>query len=141
MSRAQESGHDNLASSTKKQGFGSSSFGDGKGQVFGQALCGPDPDGSACGDYIGIASQEIISKCNKADVDIWYDYCQISYSYSNFSSTMTYFGKYHDSNNREKNVSNPNEMNTILKKLMIGLISEATSVPSMFAGGESKLSS
>ncbi|XP_048132920.1 cysteine-rich receptor-like protein kinase 10 [Rhodamnia argentea] len=131
----------NLASSTAKTGYSSSSAGDGNGQVFGQALCRPDVGGSACGDCIRIASQEIMSKCNKTDADIWYDYCQISYSYSNFSSAMTYLGKYPVSNNQEKNVSNPDEMNTVLKKLMDRLRSEATSASSVFAAGRSKLSS
>lgn len=130
-----------LASSTAKTGFSSSSAGDGTGQVFVQALCRHDVNRSACGDCIRNASQEIVSRCNKTDADIWYEYCQVSYSYSDFSSALTYLGKYPDSNNRTKNVSNPKEMNTVLIKLMDRLKSEATWASSMFAAGRSKLSS
>ncbi|KAI6704463.1 hypothetical protein NL676_007425 [Syzygium grande] len=129
-----------LASSTAKTGFSDSSAGDGTDQVFGQALCRHDVDGSVCGDCIRTASQEIMSQCNKTDADIWYDYCQISYSYNDFFSVMTYQGKYPESNSQE-NVSNPDEQSTALKKLMNDLKSEATFASSRFAVGSSKFSS
>ncbi|XP_056171984.1 cysteine-rich receptor-like protein kinase 10 isoform X2 [Syzygium oleosum] len=129
-----------LASSTAKTGFSNSSAGDGTDQVFGQALCRHDVNRSVCGDCIRTASQEIMSRCNKRDADIWYDYCQISYSYNDFFSAMTYQGKYPDCI-KQKNVSNPDEMSTALKKFMDGLKSKATSASSMFAAGSSKFSS
>ncbi|XP_056171985.1 cysteine-rich receptor-like protein kinase 10 [Syzygium oleosum] len=129
-----------LASSTAKTGFSSHSAGDGTDQVFGQALCRHDVDRSVCGDCIRTASQEIMSRCNKTDADIWYDYCRISYSYNDFFSAMTYQGKYPESNSQE-NVSNPDEQSTALKKLMNDLKSEATFASSRFAVGSSKFSS
>lgn len=130
-----------LASSTAKTGFNSSSAGDGTDQVFGQALCRHDVNRSACGDCIKMASKEIMSQCNKTDADIWYDYCQISYSNLNFSSVMIYQGKYPDRNNQEKNVSNTGEMSAALEKLMGDLKSKANLASSMFAVGSLKFSS
>ncbi|XP_039169821.1 cysteine-rich receptor-like protein kinase 10 [Eucalyptus grandis] len=131
----------NLASNTAKKGFLSSSTGDGTDEVFGQALCRRDVNRSACGDCVRIASQEIMNKCNKKDADIWYEFCQISYSYSNFFSAMTYQGQYPDSNNQKQDVSNPEELSSALNKLMDGLISEAPWASSMFAVGSSNFPS
>ncbi|XP_039168623.1 cysteine-rich receptor-like protein kinase 10 isoform X1 [Eucalyptus grandis] len=131
----------NLASNTAEKGFLSSSTGDGSDEVFGQALCRRDVNRSACGDCVRIASQEIMNKCNKKDADIWYEYCQISYSYSNFFSAMTYQGQYPDSNNQKQDVSNPEELSSALNKLMDGLISEAPWASSMFAVGSSNFPS
>ncbi|KAL3740634.1 hypothetical protein ACJRO7_021842 [Eucalyptus globulus] len=132
----------NLASNTAKKGFHSSSAGDGTDEVvFGQALCRRDVNRSACGDCVRIAGQEIMNKCNNKDADIWYEYCQVSYSYSNFFSAMTYQGQYPDSNNQKQNVSNPKELSSALIKLMDGLISEATWASSMFAVDSSNFSS
>ncbi|KAF8011817.1 hypothetical protein BT93_I0071 [Corymbia citriodora subsp. variegata] len=132
---------ENLASRTAKKGFYSSSAGDGTDQVFGQALCRHDVNRSACGDCVRNASQEIMNKCNRKDADIWYEYCQISYSYSNFFSVSNYLGQYPDSNNQTQNVSNPNELSGTLKELMDGLISEAASASSLFAVGSLNFSS
>lgn len=132
----------NLASNTAKKGFHSSYAGDGTDEVvFGQALCRRDVNRSACGDCVRIASQEIMNKCNYKDADIWYEYCQVSYSYSNFFSAMTYQGQYPESNNQKQNVSNPKELSSALIKLMDGLISEATWASSMFAVDSSNFSS
>ncbi|KAK3431982.1 hypothetical protein EUGRSUZ_E04128 [Eucalyptus grandis] len=131
----------NLASDTAKKGFLSSSTGDGTDEVFGQALCRRDVNRSACGDCVRIASQEIMNKCNKKDADIWYEFCQISYSYSNFFSAMNYQGQYPDSNNQKQDVSNPEELSSALNKLMDGLISEAPWASSMFAVGSSNFPS
>ncbi|KAK3431981.1 hypothetical protein EUGRSUZ_E04129 [Eucalyptus grandis] len=115
--------------------------GDGSDEVFGQALCRRDVNRSACGDCVRIASQEIMNKCNEKDADIWYEYCQISYSYSNFFSAMNYQGQYPDSNNQKQDVSNPEELSSALNKLMDGLISEAPWASSMFAVGSSNFPS
>ncbi|XP_031279194.1 cysteine-rich receptor-like protein kinase 15 isoform X2 [Pistacia vera] len=131
-----------LPSNTSVTGFYTNSFGDGADRVYGKALCRGDVTPTICHNCIKIASQEILKGCRSEEKIIWYDLCQIHYSFQNFSSLMVYTGKYPDSNSLEKNVSNPSHFNEVLMYLMDNLSSEASFTPSkrMFAVGEIKVS-
>ncbi|KAJ0080676.1 hypothetical protein Patl1_11015 [Pistacia atlantica] len=131
-----------LPSNTSVTGFYNNYFGDGADRVYGEALCRGDVNQTICQNCIKIASQEVLNGCKSKEKIIWYEFCQIHYSFQNFSTLMVYTGKYPDSNSLEKNVSNPSHFNEVLMYLMNNLSSEASFTPSkrMFAVGEIKFS-
>ncbi|KAJ0018046.1 hypothetical protein Pint_10859 [Pistacia integerrima] len=131
-----------LPSNTSVTGFYNNYFGDGADRVYGEALCRGDVNQTICQNCIKIASQEVLNGCKSKEKIIWYEFCQIHYSFQNFSTLMVYTGKYPDSNSLEKNVSNPSHFNEVLMYLMNNLSSEASFTPTkrMFAVGEIKFS-
>ncbi|KAK3024969.1 hypothetical protein RJ639_042776 [Escallonia herrerae] len=124
-----------------KEGFYNTSVGNGSDRVFGQALCRGDVTPKACQKCVVNASQEIREECQSEDAIIWYELCQIRYSYQMFFSSMVYTGKYPDSNNMEKNVSNQDHVQA-LHSLMNELSEKAAYDASnlMFATGKVKYS-
>ncbi|KAK2977253.1 hypothetical protein RJ640_005515 [Escallonia rubra] len=124
-----------------KEGFYNTSVGNGSDRVFGQALCRGDVTPKACQKCVVNASQEIMEECQSEDAIIWYELCQIQYSYQMFSSLTVYTGKYPDSNNMEKNVSNQDHFQ-VVHSLMNELSEKAAYDASnlMFATGKVKYS-
>ncbi|KAH7545810.1 hypothetical protein FEM48_Zijuj01G0133300 [Ziziphus jujuba var. spinosa] len=110
--------------------------------VYGQALCRGDIDFKACKVCIQSASQEILNTCKTKDGIIWYEHCQVRYSFRIFSSLIDNSGKFPDHNNLEKNVSDPVRFEEVLMDLMNNLSNQTVSDPSkrMFATGETKFS-
>ncbi|KAF8409491.1 hypothetical protein HHK36_005567 [Tetracentron sinense] len=131
-----------LSSNTSSSGFFNTSVGDIPNQVYGLALCRGDVIPSDCQNCVKTASEEIIKKCpNNREAIIWYELCQVRYSYRNFFSEMVYFGKYPLWNERANNISNPSKYSVILE-LIDNLSSEAAFVPAnqMFATGKVNIS-
>ncbi|XP_059635969.1 cysteine-rich receptor-like protein kinase 10 [Cornus florida] len=123
-----------LSSNTHlNEGFYNTSIGNDNNQVYGQALCRGDVTPRVCQECVANASQEIMRECRSVAAFIWYESCQIQYSYREFFSTMIYAGKYPDSNDPEKNVSEPVQFNAAVTSLMKSLSNEAA------FGGPSKL--
>lgn len=124
-------------------GFSNTSIKDSSGSsVYGQALCRGDIGYKACKNCIQSTSQEILNTCKTKDGIIWYELCQVRYSFQSFSSLIDNSGKYPDHNNLEKNVSNPVQFTKVLMDLMTTLSNQTAFDPSkrMFATGETKFS-
>lgn len=122
-----------------EEGFYNTSFGTDDDQVYGQALCRGDVAADVCKSCVSNASEEIMKQCPGArEAFLWYEKCQIQYSYS-MSLNEAYTGKYPDSNDYEKNVSNPDSFHKDLKDLMNNLSNKAAYGHSkfMFATGKS----
>ncbi|XP_043705481.1 cysteine-rich repeat secretory protein 38-like [Telopea speciosissima] len=126
-----------LSSNTSVSGgFYNTSVGNGTDHVYGLALCRGDVTRDVCQNCMENASREILSSCPmKEDAIIWYEYCQLRYSYQNFFSVMVYAGKYPPWNDQQRNVSNPYKFSQILNGLLNELISQVASLNSdpMFA--------
>ncbi|KAL6332162.1 hypothetical protein AAG906_001876 [Vitis piasezkii] len=130
-----------LSSNTHLTGFNSASVGSNTNQVHGRALCRGDVAAQDCKNCVENASQEIMKVCKSEEAIIWYEFCQVQYSYQMFS-VMVYTGKYPDSNSQKKNVSDPGHFYSFQKDLMGNLTNDAAfdHAKLMFAVGETKLS-
>ncbi|WRX27041.1 Gnk2-homologous domain - like 10 [Theobroma cacao] len=127
-----------LPSNTSDTGFYSTSIGDGADQVYGRALCRGDVNTSLCRSCIENASQDIMNLCKTEEAIVWYDLCQVQYSFQN-SSLMVYTGKYPESNKQETNISHPDHFNDVLTFLMNNISTEAAALSKiMFGFGEIK---
>ncbi|KAJ4977192.1 hypothetical protein NE237_002298 [Protea cynaroides] len=115
-----------LSSQTSlKGGFCNISVGIDTSPVYGLALCRSDVNSTVCGNCVETASRDILSFCpNKEDATIWYEHCQLRYSYTRFFSLMVYAGKYPPWNDKQPNVANPDEFSQILDGLLNQLITQ-----------------
>ncbi|KAK7842550.1 cysteine-rich receptor-like protein kinase 10 [Quercus suber] len=98
---------------------------------------------TVCQTCIWNASQEILTQCKSEDAMIWFELCQVRYSYQMFFSLMDYTVKY--LNNLGQNSSDPVlavHYNEVLAYLFNNISTEASNDPSkrMFITGEIKLS-
>ncbi|KAI9395737.1 hypothetical protein POPTR_004G023700v4 [Populus trichocarpa] len=136
---------ENLPSITSLTGFNHTSVGDFPAKVYGQALCRGDiVNSSSCQACVEKASQEIFNDCrNYKDAIIWYELCQVHYSFQNMTSLYVYTGKYPDWDSQEKFLSDPKHFSSVLIYLMTNLSTEAAVNPSkhMFATGSIKFRS
>ncbi|KAI9128048.1 hypothetical protein K1719_001041 [Acacia pycnantha] len=131
-----------LSGNISASGFYNTSTGEDPDRVYGLALCRGDINSTICKDCVQKASQDILNNCKSQDAMIWYDLCEVRYSFQMFISMMVYTGKYPDEINQAKNVSNPARFSHVLTYLMNNLSNEAAFVPSknMFASGEIEFS-
>ncbi|KAK7842551.1 cysteine-rich repeat secretory protein 38 [Quercus suber] len=134
---------ESLPSNTSVTGFYHTSIGDNPYTVYGQALCRGDVNSTVCQTCIWNASQEILTQCKSEDAMIWFELCQVRYSYQMFISLMDYTVKY--LNNLGQNSSDPVlavHYNEVLAYLFNNISTEASNDPSkrMFVTGEIKLS-
>lgn len=121
-----------------KAGFYDTSIGQGPDKVYGQSLCRGDISNStACKECIEKASRDIMNRCKSENAMIWYNLCQVRYSFQSFK-VVAYTGKYPQQNNEEKKVSDPIRFREYLTYLMSNLSDEAAFNPdkNMFAAGE-----
>ncbi|XP_050367384.1 cysteine-rich receptor-like protein kinase 10 isoform X2 [Argentina anserina] len=119
-------------------GFYNTTIGASRDKVYGQTLCRGDVNSTDCQKCVSDASQEIFNKCNSTDALIWYELCQVRYSYQMFFSSMSYTGKYPEQNNQYKSVSDAHYFGAVLMYLMNNLSRESafTSSTNMFATGK-----
>jgi hypothetical protein len=134
-----------LPSNTSVTGFYNTSIGDhSSDQVYAQALCRGDVNSTICQACIEKAGQHILEQCKREDAIIWYELCQVRYSFQRFFSSMIYAGKYIDLNdNNEEIISDRVRFREVMLFLMNSLSYEAAYDPSkrMFVTGEVKYSS
>ncbi|KAK6917361.1 Gnk2-homologous domain [Dillenia turbinata] len=133
----------NLSSNTYLSGFYNTTIGDGGDRIYGLAMCRGDVNQDACRNCVKSASQEIRKDCVSQDAIMWFELCQVRYSYQDFFSMMVYTGKYPDKwNDQQGNASNPAKFNNVLVNLMTQLSDDAAFDPSkhMFVTGEAKVS-
>ncbi|KAG2375455.1 Cysteine-rich receptor-like protein [Vigna angularis] len=128
-----------LSSDTaSKAGFYNTFIGEETNRVYGQSLCRGDIGNSTvCKECIEKASQDIMNRCRSESAMIWYNLCQVRYSFQSFD-VVAYTGKYPKQNDEEKNVSDPIRFREYLTFLMKSLSNEAAFNPvkNMFAAGE-----
>ncbi|KAB5560467.1 hypothetical protein DKX38_005424 [Salix brachista] len=127
-----------LPSITSLTGFKHTSVGESQAKVYGQALCRGDVNSSSCQACVEKASKQIFNDCrNYKDAIIWYELCQVYYSFYNMTSKSVYIGKYPQGDSLKKLLSDPQHFSDVLKYLMTNLSSEAAFSPSklMFATG------
>ncbi|TYI04437.1 hypothetical protein ES332_A10G017700v1 [Gossypium tomentosum] len=130
---------DSLPSDTSGTGFYSTLIGEGVDRVYARALCRGDVNASLCRNCVKNASQDVLDGCKTLEAIVWYDDCQVQYSFQN-SSLMVYTGKYPDSNNKEKNISNPGRFDDVLTFLMNNVSNDAAyDSELMFKTGEVKV--
>ncbi|KAI4298634.1 hypothetical protein L6164_032168 [Bauhinia variegata] len=131
-----------LPSNTSVRGYYNTSVGEDTDKVYGQTLCRGDVSATVCQNCIENASQDMLRRCKKVQALIWYELCQVRYSFQMFFSTFVYIGKPPESNKQEKNVSDPIRFSKVLNYLMRNLSDEAAFNPATnkFATGEIKFS-
>ncbi|KAJ7946227.1 Cysteine rich receptor like kinase [Quillaja saponaria] len=129
-----------LSSDTSTTGYNDTSVGEGSDKIYGQALCRGDVNATVCQNCIQDARQEILKNCKSEDALIWYELCQVRYSFRTFISSMDYTGKYPNQTYKVKNMLNAGKFDNFLVYLMKNLTWEAAFVPAknMFATGEIK---
>ncbi|XP_050212578.1 cysteine-rich receptor-like protein kinase 10 isoform X2 [Mercurialis annua] len=132
----------NLTSITPLTGFYNIYVGENPNRVHGQALCRGDINATSCESCIDNAAQELVKTCKNKAAIIWYENCQVRYSFQMFFSMQVYAGKYVDWETHEKSISKPVRFNKVLMYLLNNISNEASFNPSkkMFATGEVKLS-
>ncbi|TKY71217.1 Cysteine-rich receptor protein kinase 25 [Spatholobus suberectus] len=119
-------------------GFYDASVGEGSDGVYGQVLCRGDiTNSTVCQECIEKASQDIMKRCKSEDAMIWYELCQVRYSFQSFA-IEPYTGKYPQQNDHYKNVSDPIRFSEYLTYLMNNLSNQASFHPAnnMFASGQ-----
>ncbi|XP_059661676.1 cysteine-rich repeat secretory protein 38-like [Cornus florida] len=135
---------DNISYSTPhNKGFYNTSIGNDTNQVYGQALCRGDVTPRVCQNCVENVSLEIMEECKSQAAVIWYEKCQIQYSYRMFFNTLQpYTFKFPDWNNQMRNVSDPVPFSAALTSFMKNLSTKAEIDPSklMFATGNIKFS-
>uniref|UniRef100_A0A2K1YEU0 non-specific serine/threonine protein kinase n=1 Tax=Populus trichocarpa TaxID=3694 RepID=A0A2K1YEU0_POPTR len=95
-----------LPSITSLTGFNYTFFGEASAKVYGQALCRGDVNSSACRTCVEKASKQIFNDCiSRGEAIIWYELCQVHYSFQNMTSLSVYAGKYLDRDSKEKSES------------------------------------
>ena len=131
-----------LPSNTYLSGFNITSIGNDANRVSGRALCRGDVTDKVCRICLENASREIMKECKSQEAIIWYESCQVHYSYLILSGMDAYTGKYPRWNNQEKNISDPQSFNGALIGLMRNLINKAAYDPSklMFGTDQVKVS-
>ncbi|KAK4753257.1 hypothetical protein SAY87_022055 [Trapa incisa] len=131
-----------LIASTPSTGFNSTVVGDNDDRVYGHAMCRGDINSTACRGCLETAANGIVYLCNRTlEAIIWYELCQIQYSFKNFS-VMVFTGKYSNPSYFRKNASDPDRLRSHWKYMMTN-ISEGAAVNSslrMFATGEVSMS-
>ncbi|CAI8587265.1 unnamed protein product [Vicia faba] len=123
--------------------FNNTSTGEGLDKVYGQALCRGDMTNSTvCKECIEKASKDLMNRCKSEDAMIWYELCQVRYSFQMFFTNAVYTGKYPKQNDLEKHVSDPISFQQVLNYLMNNISNEAAFSPSknMFATAEIEFS-
>lgn len=87
-------------------GFKNSSVETRVNEVYGQALCRGDvSDPETCRGCVRAASRDLLeNNCSSKDAIVWYDLCQIRYSFQRFFAIMTYTGKYPEPGHLKKNI-------------------------------------
>ncbi|MBA0756235.1 hypothetical protein Gogos_021839 [Gossypium gossypioides] len=130
---------DSLPSNTSGTGFYSTLIGEGVDRVYARALCRGDVNATLCRNCVKNASRDVLDSCKTLEAIVWYDDCQVQYSFQN-SSLMVYTGKYPDSNNKEQNISNPGRFDDALTFLMNNVSNDAAyDSELMFKTGEVKV--
>jgi hypothetical protein len=127
-----------LPSITSLTGFNYTFFGEASAKVYGQALCRGDVNSSACRTCVEKASKQIFNDCiSRGEAIIWYELCQVHYSFQNMTSLSVYAGKYLDRDSKEKSESDQVHFLKFSKYLMTNLSNEAAFNPfNMFATGK-----
>ena len=131
-----------LPSITSSTGYNSTAIGEFPDKVTGKALCRGDVNSSACQTCLRDASQKLLKDCESKEAIIWYERCQIHYSFQNITSLDVYAGKYPDMESHNKSVSDPVHFYDNVRFLMDTLSNEAALNRSklMFETGEIKFS-
>lgn len=132
-----------LPSITSSTGFNSTAIGEFPDKVTGKALCRGDVTLSACQTCLRNASQKLLKVCRSIEAIIWYERCQIHYSFQNITSLDVYAGKYPDHlESQNKSVSDPVHFYDSVRFLIDNLSNEAALNRSklMFETGEIKFS-
>ncbi|RWR90880.1 cysteine-rich receptor-like protein kinase 10 [Cinnamomum micranthum f. kanehirae] len=69
--------------------FYNTSIGQDPNKVYGLVLCRGDATPDVCRNCTNFASDGILSRCQSRSSVIWYDYCQLQYSDTNFFLSST----------------------------------------------------
>ncbi|XP_059664468.1 cysteine-rich repeat secretory protein 38-like [Cornus florida] len=119
-------------------GFGAGSVGQNQYKANGLALCRGDVSNTDCKSCVTEAGSKIRKRCpyNKGAI-IWYDYCLLKYSNTDFFGKIDNQNKFYLYN--VNNVSDPESFNQKTKKLLSQLSEEAYDSSKMYATGESEL--
>lgn len=113
--------------------------GNNASRVYGQALCRGDAEPGVCEDCLDQAGRKILEKCNRKEAIIWYEYCQIRYSSTDFStSTAQPYFKYPESY-KQKRLVTIKGFDDALNRLIWNLTSNASDNQMKFAVGEISL--
>ncbi|PON85326.1 Cysteine rich receptor like kinase [Trema orientale] len=110
---------------TSLGGFYNTSVGDNPNTVYGQSLCRGDVNSSVCRNCIRKASLTLLENCTSQDAMIWFELCQVRYSFQILVPIQIYTGMFPVSNKRQKLVQNPVLFNRVLMYLMIEISKEA----------------
>ncbi|KAB1199561.1 Cysteine-rich repeat secretory protein 38 [Morella rubra] len=124
-----------LSTKVPPTGFGLSSIGRGKNKVNGLALCRGDVSSTNCKTCVVDAGNELRDRCPyEKGAIIWYDYCLLKYSDTDFFGQIDNENKFYMWNVEE--VKNPTSFNRKVKDLFSRLSNKAQASPKFYATGE-----
>lgn len=132
----------NTSRGTPLGGFYNTSAGENLDIVYGQTLCRGDVNPTVCQNCIKDASDRILNNCKSEDAIIWYELCQVRYSFEILVPMQVYTGMFPETNKKKKPVKDPILFNKVLMYLMHKLSDKAAFNASnrMFATGKIKFS-
>ncbi|KAL5972805.1 hypothetical protein ACLOJK_039611 [Asimina triloba] len=131
-----------LTSNASASGFYNATYGDDPNRVYGLLLCRGDVTPDQCRKCASTASKDAIEACPKSKiVTIWEENCMLRYADVMFFSVLDNSTRLYQPN--AENISDPNQFNQVLTKLLGNLSSAAVKGAStrLFATGDAKFSS
>ncbi|XP_024025066.1 putative receptor-like protein kinase At4g00960 [Morus notabilis] len=132
----------NTSRGTPLGGFYNTFAGENQDIVYGQTLCRGDVNSTVCQNCIKDAGDRILNNCKSEDAIIWYELCQVRYSFEIIVPMQVYTGMFPETNKKKKPVKDPILFNKVLMHLMLKLSDKAAFNASnrMFATGKIKFS-
>ena len=110
---------------TSLGGFYNNSFGDNPYIVYGQSLCRGDVNSTVCRNCIRNASNALLKNCTSQGAMIWFELCQVRYSFQIIVPMQVYTGMFPKSDKKKQLVENPVLFNQVLMYLMSEISKEA----------------
>lgn len=132
----------NTSRDTSLGGFYNTSVGENPDIVHGQTLCRGDVNSTVCRNCIENAGDHLWNTCKGQDAMVWYEFCQVRYSFQILVPMQVFTGTLPESNKQHKFVEHPVLFEKVLMHLMHNLANEAAFNASkhMFATGQIKFS-
>lgn len=132
----------NTSRDTSLGGFYNTSVGENPDIVHGQTLCRGDVNSTVCRNCIENAGDHLWNTCKGQDAMVWYEFCQVRYSFQILVPMQVFTGMLPESNKQHKFVEHSVLFEKVLMHLMHNLSNGAAFNASkhMFATGQIKFS-
>ncbi|XP_043690076.1 cysteine-rich repeat secretory protein 38-like [Telopea speciosissima] len=124
-----------LINTVPSKGFGVASVGKNPDKVYGLGLCRGDVSSTDCKSCVTDADPELRNLCpNDKEAIVWYDYCELKYSYDNFFGKIDTKYRFYLWNTQ--NASDPATFDYKVKELFNQVATKAYQSSKFYATGE-----